>query len=131
MPDFLSTDWFSAARDVVERRVKVQEPAFDVRLAVTVTGAPQGDVQWHAVLRDGALEAFDAGALADADVSLTLPYAEAVAVYRGELDPSVAYMQGRMKTAGDPGKLLRLLAATATPDYAELRSELAGITGTV
>jgi hypothetical protein len=30
----------------------------------------------------------------------------------GTLDPNVAYMRGRMKTAGDPGLLLDLLAAT-------------------
>ena len=29
----------------------------------------------------------------------------------GELDPSVAFMQGRMKTAGDPGLVLDVLAA--------------------
>ena len=28
-------------------------------------------------------------------------------------------MQGRMKTAGDPGKLLELLACSALPGYAD------------
>jgi putative sterol carrier protein len=109
-------------------RGEVRAPALDVRLQVTVTGAPGGDVVWHAVTSGGALTELDAGAVPDADVTLTLPYDDAVAVQRGELDPSVAYMQGRMKTAGDPGKLLDVLAATATPAYARLRTELEAVT---
>jgi putative sterol carrier protein len=31
----------------------------------------------------------------------------------GELDPSVAFMQGRLKTAGDPGLVLDVLAGAA------------------
>ena len=33
----------------------------------------------------------------------------------GDLDPSVAFMRGRMKTAGDPGLVLDVLAAAAAP----------------
>jgi hypothetical protein len=122
MAEFLSPEWLAAARDAAPA------PGVDLSLQVTVTGAPGGDVQWHAVCRGGALTELAAGALPDADVALTLPYAEAVAVQKGELDPSVAYMQGRMKTAGDPGKLLVLLAATATSAYAALRTDLAAVT---
>jgi SCP-2 sterol transfer family len=121
MAEFLSSEWLAAARGAVAN------PAVDVRVQVTVTGAPGGDMQWHAICDGGSL-AVDTGALADAEVTLTLPYADAVAVQRGELDPIVAYMQGRMKTAGDPGKLLDLLASTATPAYAELRAKLEAIT---
>jgi len=122
MVEFLSADWLTAARDAVP------VPALDVRLQVTVTGAPGGDVVWHAVCSGGALAELAAGPVADADVTLTLPYADARAVQCGELDPSVAYMQGRMKTAGDPGKLLDLLAATATPAYAARRAALEAVT---
>jgi hypothetical protein len=122
MVEFLSAEWLTAARDAVAA------PALDVRLQVTVTGAPGGDVIWHAVSANGVLAGLDAGPLPDAGVALTLSYADAVAMLRGELDPSVAYMQGRMKTAGDPGKLLDLLAATATPEYGALRAALEAVT---
>jgi hypothetical protein len=122
MVDFLSTDWLAAAR------AAVRAPALDVRLQVTVTGAPGGDIVWHAVCVDGALVDLGVGPAADAEVALTLPYTDAIAVQRGELDPSVAYMQGRMKTAGDPGKLLDLLAVAARPAFAALRAELEAVT---
>ena len=37
-------------------------------------------------------------------------------------------MQGRMKTAGDPGKLLDVVAATARPEYRTRREALASHT---
>ena len=37
-------------------------------------------------------------------------------------------MRGKMKTAGDPGRLLDLLAGTASPAFLAVRDELAGAT---
>ena len=45
------------------------------------------------------------------DLTLTLPSAIADAVAGGELTASAAFMQGRMKTAGDLGLVLDVLAA--------------------
>jgi putative sterol carrier protein len=46
-------------------------------------------------------------------VTLTASYPDASAMAGGGLDPSVAFMQGRLKTAGDPGFVLDLLASVA------------------
>ncbi len=35
----------------------------------------------------------------------------------GEMEPSVAFMRGRLKATGDGGLLLGLLASTATDSY--------------
>ena len=51
------------------------------------------------------------GAPASPDLTLTLPSAIADAVADGELTASAAFMQGRMKTAGDLGLVLDVLAA--------------------
>jgi putative sterol carrier protein len=90
---------------------------------VTVLRAPGGDIAWHLTVADGRVVA-TAGPLPGATVAVTLPYDDTVAVVRGELAPSVAFMQGRMKTAGDPGVLLDLLAATARPAYGVARDDL-------
>lgn len=45
----------------------------------------------------------------DAEVVLTTTAAIATELGAGRLDPNVAFMQGRLKTAGDPGALLRVL----------------------
>ena len=105
MARFLSDEWIEAVREAA--------PAVgDSAIECAVTGGPDGEVKLHAVGHEVALGALDAS-----DVSLTVPYAEAMAIARGELEPTVAFMQGRMKTAGDPGKLLDLLEATATPAF--------------
>jgi putative sterol carrier protein len=102
---FLSAEWLDTVRAAAP---SVGEASVEC----AVTGSPDGEVKLYA---KGTEIGF--GGAADADISLTLPYAEAIAIARGELEPSVAFMQGRMKTAGDPGKLLDLLAATATAAF--------------
>ncbi len=116
MARILSAEWIDVVRSAAPT-------VGDARVECTVTGGPDGDVKLHAAGNDVSL-----GALEDADVSLTVPYAEAIAIAQGELEPSVAFMQGRMKTAGDPGKLLDLLAATATPAFREGLERVAGST---
>jgi hypothetical protein len=113
---FLSAEWLDA--------VRAAAPSVgDATVACAVTGTPDGEVKLYA---KGAEIGF--GGLDDADVSLTLPYPEAVAIAQGEVAPSVAFMRGRMKTAGNPGKLLDLLAATATPAFREGLERIASAT---
>ena len=108
MARFLSDEWIDVVRDAA--------PAVgDTKVECAVAGGPDGEVKASCRRRRRGVR----GASADADVSLTVPYPEAVAIAQGELEPTVAFMQGRMKTAGDPGKLLDLLAATATPAFRE------------
>jgi putative sterol carrier protein len=113
---FLSDEWVDAVRDA---GLSVGQTTVEC----AITGAPDGDVKLHAHGADVAV-----GPAANADVSLTLPYPEAIAIARGELEPSVAFMQGRMKTAGDPGRLLDLLAATATPAFRDGLARVGGDT---
>jgi hypothetical protein len=84
---------------------------------VVVTGTAQGDIKVRVRLLDGRLVEADAGAGPDPDLTLTLPSAEAGAIVAGALDPSVAFMRGRLKTAGDNGLLLGVLAAAAAPGF--------------
>jgi putative sterol carrier protein len=119
MAQFLSDEWL----DAVRAAAGTGAPGLNVRLEVVA-----GDTKFSAVVVDGELRELAAGGLPDADVSLTLPLEDAVAVQQGELAPTVVFMQGRMKTAGDPGKLLELLRATAGPGYAAFRAAVAAST---
>ncbi len=64
-----------------------------------------------------------AGAAPDADLTLQIGRADAQAVATGQVEPSVAYMRGRLKATGDGALLLGLLASTATDGYQEWRRE--------
>jgi hypothetical protein len=112
--EFLSDAWIAA----LEGTGVAPGPSATVQ--VVVGGTPAGDVKFHLVVADGVVTAAAPGNNSRAAVSLTIPHADAQAMLAGELDPNVAFMRGRMKTAGDPGLLLDLLAATA--GYAQWRA---------
>ena len=117
----LTDEWFESLTRAVPGPPKSAVP--DCSIDVTVLRAPGGDVAWHLTIAGGHVAAA-AGSLSDATVAVTLSYDDMVAVVRGELAPSVAFMQGRMKTAGDPGVLLDVLSATARPAYGAARDEV-------
>ena len=98
------------------------------RLQFDVTGGPEGDVSSHVTLEDGRLVACGGGGVDGPDLTLTLDWADAVAFQRGDLEPSVAFMQGRMKVAGSMGVMMALLPVTNTPEYKDLRRRIAGVT---
>lgn len=54
------------------------------------------------------------------DLALSISPEDALAIKEGRLAPSVAYMQGRLKTAGDNALLLEVLRWTATPGFKEV-----------
>ena len=47
-------------------------------------------------------------------MTLSMSWDDAVAMQQGRLDPSVAFMQGRMKVAGSMEVVLALLPVTAS-----------------
>ena len=53
------------------------------------------------------------------DLTLTLSPGDAQLVKKGELEPSVAFMQGKLKTSGDNALLLSVLAWSTTPAFAD------------
>jgi alkyl sulfatase BDS1-like metallo-beta-lactamase superfamily hydrolase len=78
---------------------------------VVVTGLGDGDGQWLVRVADGVVSEVVPGAATGADLTLTLPAAVAAEVASGATTASAAFMQGRMKTAGDLGLVLDVLAA--------------------
>jgi putative sterol carrier protein len=122
MARFLSSDWLDELASLGS-----QHAPFDgvsARVELVVSGGPDGDVKCVLVLDDGRVAETRAGAAADADLTMTLDYATAVEIQQGTLDPSVAFMQGRSKAAGDTGVLLQLLPLTRTDAYRALREKL-------
>lgn len=71
-----------------------------------VTGAPGGEGRYFLELDDGRVVRAERGSLPEADVTFTQTFADAEQMERGELNLSAAFMQGRMKFAGDMAKLM-------------------------
>jgi SCP-2 sterol transfer family len=57
------------------------------------------------------------GCEGEPDLTLTISTEDARQIRDGELDPSVAYMQGKLKSTGDNALLLRILAWATTPEF--------------
>lgn len=94
-------------------------------MVITVIGRPGGDVSFVQVLDAGQVADARLGDDKDAQVTWTVTAEVARQLAAGELDPSVAFMQGRLKTAGHPGLVLDVLAATATAPFRAYRERLA------
>jgi hypothetical protein len=73
--------------------------------------------QWSARWTKTGPEDIALGAVGEPDLVLTLSPEDAALVGAGKLAPSVAYMQGRLKAAGDNGLLLQVLRWSATPAF--------------
>ncbi len=124
---FLSDDWFGlnleAASGWPER------PGVDCSANYEVTGAPDGKVRYHTVIRDGRLVEMALGKLADAEVGIVCKYADARAEVAGGEHPDLAYMSGRMKLEGEYARwVYGLRPLLDSPEYDAFRSTLAEYT---
>lgn len=103
-------------------------PSLEGTVRVDVTGGADGDRSAHARFGGGRLLDLGPGTGVAPDATVTLTSEDARAVLAGDLDPSVAFMQGRMKVAGDMGLVLDLLALAATDAARGCRERIAART---
>jgi len=96
--DFGSEGWLDGVRAAAGALPAV--PGASLTARVEISGAPGGPCRLGVVIRDGRLVDLTPGRPAEADCTVTCGAADAGAILRGELDPAVAYMQGRLKLDG-------------------------------
>jgi hypothetical protein len=123
---WLTADWFdlvlSMVGDLPER------PGLNASIQCEITGGPAGDTSCSWVLAEGRPVGGGPGSIDHPDVTLTLGWADALAILRGDLDPNVAFMQGRLKVGGSMGVLLAILAAAGAPESRDLGRRIAAVT---
>lgn len=108
---------------------EVTGPAdLEARIQVEITGGPQRSIDWHAVIESGRLATSGPGVVQGTDVTLTVTWDDALALLQGTLDPSVAFMQGRLKVTGSMAVMLAVLPLTRTEAYAAARARVLGVT---
>ena len=127
MPKWLSQEWFDQTRAMAADQP--DRPGATARMQYEITGGPDGDVKYYWVLEDGHLRESALGVLADAEVTLTSSWADAMAIQKDELDANAAFMQGRVKVVGNMGKVLALLPITNAAEYRDLQRRILEITG--
>jgi hypothetical protein len=107
MATFLSQEWLDAERAAANAGPSV--PGASARVQWIVTGGPDGEVRFTTVFEDGHIVEQALGDDADADFTLTAPLPLFEAIRSGDLDETVAFMQGKLKFAGDMGRYLALM----------------------
>lgn len=126
MAQYLSQEWLDEARALAEGQP--ERPGASAQMQYVVSGGPSGDIKYYWILQDGKLLESALGNAPEADLTLTLTYDDSVRVQSGELDANTAFMQGRMKVAGNMAKFMQLLPLTSSPEYQALQAQLRQLT---
>lgn len=124
MASFLSEDWIA---DFAEGAALLPErPGLDGVVRFAVSKTPHGKVQFRLVVADGRVVDVLPGRDGDQDATVTWSYPDAVAQFRGELDPDEAFMAGRCKVEGDYARyVFGLRPVFGSPEWSELLAGLA------
>ncbi|MHB1988101.1 MAG: SCP2 sterol-binding domain-containing protein [Acidimicrobiales bacterium] len=122
MAKWLSQEWLDEGRKLSESQP--ERPGATARMQYVITGGPEGDIKYFWVLENGKLLESELGELADAEVTLTQSYDDAMRIQKGELDANAAFMQGRVKVTGNMAKLMSLLPITNSPEYKALQTQI-------
>jgi putative sterol carrier protein len=117
---FLSDEWIAEARRIREeyRAPEPQPVANPVRMNQVITDVPfgSGSLDAHIDTTSGELE-IDGGHLEEPDVTVTLDYETAKAVFvDGTMETAMqAFMAGKVRVQGDLPKLIAAVQQQATP----------------
>jgi hypothetical protein len=124
--EFLSDEWFAEV-DKIRADNPVPPatgPGADIKLNITVTGAPGGDKDIH----------MDAGEFGEGHVEaptkMTVPYevAKKVFIDQDQQAGMQAFMQGQIKVEGDMSKLMAMQTAQPSAEQTALMKKIAEIT---
>lgn len=126
MPKYLTQEWLDESRELAKGQP--ERPGASATMQYVVTGTPDGDVKYYWVLESGKLLEAQLGEIADPQITLTTAYDDAVKIQQGDLDPNVAFMQGKTKAVGDMGKLMQLLPLTTSAEYKALQDRIRAVT---
>jgi putative sterol carrier protein len=129
---FLSDEWMSEARNLREAyRGKTQAPAHAVKMNQVITNVPfgEGTINSHMDTSGGDVE-FETGHLDVADVTVTLDYDTAKAIFvDGNPQAGMqAFMAGKIKVQGDMTKLMAMQQTSPDASAAELQQKIKDIT---
>lgn len=107
---FQSEEYFAAANEALQKDEAVTKAAkgHSVALQVTTTDFPDvGDKKSFIRIEKGAISV-GSGEIEDPDVTITQSYGVAVELDKGELNPQVAFMEGKIKLKGNLMKAMSL-----------------------
>ena len=129
---FLSDEWMEEAKKIREEyRGKAQPPAHKMKMNQIITDVPfgEGTMNAHMDTSSGELE-MDMGHIDDPEVTVTLDYATAKAIFvDGNPQAGMqAFMAGKIKIQGDMTKLMAMQQGAPDPVAQEVAQKIKEIT---
>jgi putative sterol carrier protein len=112
---FLSDEWLSEVESRLNSNEGFQTAAKGqaARLQQQISGTPMGDVTYGFVLDAGKVS-MAKGEIENPEATVSQDYDTAVAVSKLELSGQQAFMQGKLKVAGNLMKIMQLQGTLAT-----------------
>jgi hypothetical protein len=126
MADWPDEEWAASLAAATDGLPEVEGVSGTVLLKFT--GGTRKEISVHWSYQDGAPRIGAVGPAADADLEFTLAAPDASDVISGAVEPSVAFMRGRLKASGDGGLLLAFLRSTTSEGFAAWRGKVAAAT---
>ena len=126
MSAYLSDEWHAMTLAFAEE-LPIRD-GVSIRMAFVVSGAPGGDRKYYQIVENGKLMDQRNGVIPDAEVTMTVTWPDSCAMQTGELDPTVAMMQGRAKIAGNMGRVMAVLPLSTSTEYASVQQKVAAQT---
>lgn len=126
MPKYLTQEWLDTQREIAQEFP--ERPGATAHLQYIVTGGPEGEVRYFWVVENGKILEDQLGEDPDAEVTMTITWEDSAKMQRGELDETAAFMQGRLKVAGNMGKLMSLMPLTQSPEYKAIKAKITEVT---
>ncbi|HET9731510.1 MAG TPA: SCP2 sterol-binding domain-containing protein [Acidimicrobiales bacterium] len=123
--DWLGPGWVESAASLWPSLPEA--PGADGSVSLSFVTGPRKEVAIHWSYADGRPVGGGAGADPDAGLVLSVAAADAADVVSGRVEPSVAFMRGRLKATGDGALLLAFLRSTAAAGFEDWRRGLAGL----
>lgn len=129
--EFLSPAWMRAVRGLRDEvNLSDIEAPVSISLNATVTEAPAGAATLAHVDTTSGIPLMDEGHLDDAEVSVTIDYVTARALFVGGNPAALmsALLEGKIRVDGDASKLLALQGANASAQAIAIAEKIRGFT---
>lgn len=122
MAKWLTQEWLDEYKLLAESQPT--RPGATATIQYEIIDGPDGQVDYYWVVDEGKLIECQLGKLDEPELILTQTYEDAMAIQKGDLDATAAFMQGKVRVVGNMGKLMALLPVTTSSEYRELQKEV-------
>lgn len=125
MADWLNDEWAASFAATTSGLPEI--PGASATICLKFTGGVRKEIAVHWSYAAGVPSVGEIGPGSDADLELTLSAADTIDVLSGAVEPSVAFMRGRLKASGEGGLLLAFLESTTSKDFDAWREGAAAL----